>query len=233
MCAHDSAPGQGTVLAMPLICGMMVKRITEDNMNQRFLDQITDFIFVNDIPGRADMIMVPGNGFPQMAERAAQLYHEGHAPMILPSGKYGRLSGIFEGVQDKRELYDETYDTEWEFLHDVLRKCAVPERAILREDQATFTYENAVFSRRVTDAAGIDVRSAIVCCKSYHARRCLMYYQLMYPETDFQICAVEIQGIRRDNWYLSEAGIELVLGEMERCGSQFHEILREMMPIKT
>lgn len=65
-------------------------------MNQRFLDQITDFIFVNDIPGRADMIMVPGNGFPQMAERAAQLYHEGHAPMILPSGKYGRLSGILD-----------------------------------------------------------------------------------------------------------------------------------------
>ena len=43
---------------------------------------------------------------------------------------------------------------------------------------------------------------------------------------------MEIQGIRRDNWYLSEAGIGLVLGEMERCGSQFHEILREMMPIK-
>ena len=67
-----SAPEQGNGAAMPLICGMMMKRITEDNMNQRFLDQITDFIFVNDIPGRADMIMVPGNGFPQMAEGAAQ-----------------------------------------------------------------------------------------------------------------------------------------------------------------
>lgn len=197
-------------------------------MNQRFLNQITDFIFVNDVPGPADMIMVPGNGYPQMAETAAGLYHAGYAPFILPSGKYSKQRGVFEGVQDKRELYGGSYVTEWEFLHEVLRACAVPDHAVLREERATYTYENAIYSRRVTDGAGIEVRKAIICCKAYHARRCLMYYQLLYPETEFRVCAVEIQGINRENWHLTDLGIELVLGEMERCGGQFHGILHKI-----
>ena len=32
-------------------------------------------------------------------------------------------------------------------------------------NQATFTWENAKFSRKVTDQAGINIRKAIICCK--------------------------------------------------------------------
>ena len=35
------------------------------------------------------------------------------------------------------------------------------------------------------------------------------------------------RGISRDNWFLDGEKIDVVLGELERCGSQFHEILRE------
>ena len=53
----------------------------------KFLSSFTDFIFLEDEPKKADVIFVPGNGFPQMAERAAQLWKDGYAPWILPSGR--------------------------------------------------------------------------------------------------------------------------------------------------
>ena len=44
--------------------------------NKRFLDQMTEFIFVEQEPKPADIIFVPGSGFPQIAEKAASLYRE-------------------------------------------------------------------------------------------------------------------------------------------------------------
>ena len=53
-------------------------------MYQNFLDQFTDFVFVEHAPAASDIIFIPGNGYPQMAERAAarttlreREYHEG------------------------------------------------------------------------------------------------------------------------------------------------------------
>lgn len=43
-------------------------------MYEEFLKQIEDFMFIEDKPEKADVIFVPGNGYPQMAEKAAELY---------------------------------------------------------------------------------------------------------------------------------------------------------------
>ena len=80
-----------------------------------FLENFTDFIFVEDEPEQADMIFVPGNGYPQMAERAAELWKGGYAPYILPSGKYSVVTGKFSGVLAKEEKYRGAYRTEWNF----------------------------------------------------------------------------------------------------------------------
>ena len=117
--------------------------------------------------------------------------------------------------------------TEWEYLSRILQHSGVPRRAILREDRATYTYENAIYSRAALDAAGITVKKAILCCQAFHARRALMYYQEQFPETEFVVCPVVTRGIDRDTWMKTGEGIDTVLGEVERCGSQFHEILRE------
>ena len=37
-------------------------------MYEEFLKQIEDFMFIEDKPEKADVIFVPGNGYPQMAE---------------------------------------------------------------------------------------------------------------------------------------------------------------------
>ena len=197
-------------------------------MNDKFLKQITEFIFVEDKPEKSDVIFIPGSGFPQLAEEAAKLYHQGLAPYILPSGKYSILNGKFAGVQEKQELYDGEYETEWEFLKEALKKNQVPEEHILRENNATYTYENAIYSRKVTDRLGMEIKKAILCCKPYHARRSLLYYQLLYPETQFYVCPIQDSDVKRDNWYLTEKGIRLVFGEVQRIGEQFVDITKEM-----
>lgn len=197
-------------------------------MNDKFLNQITEFIFVEDKPEKSDMIFIPGSGFPQLAEEAANLYHQGLAPYILPSGRYSVLNGRFAGVQEKKELYDGEYETEWEFLKEALKKNQVPEEHILKEDQATYTYENAIYSRKVTDSMGMEIKKAILCCKPYHARRSLLYYQLLYPDTEFYVCPIQDSDVKRENWYLTEKGIRLVFGEVQRIGEQFVDITKEM-----
>ncbi len=188
---------------------------------EKVLDEIQEFIFVEDEPEKADIIFVPGNGYPQMAERAAELYGKGLAPYILPSGRYSITEKKFSGVLEKQELYTGNYKTEWEFLKDVLVKNKVPGEAVLMEDKATYTYENARFSKKVTDAVGIEVKTAILCCKSYHARRSLMYYQYVYPETRFWVVPSVVDGISRESWRETENGVEAVMGEMTRIIKQF------------
>ena len=51
-----------------------------------FLKQITDFVFVENEPEKADIIFIPGSGFPQLAEEAAQLYKKGFAPIFFRPG---------------------------------------------------------------------------------------------------------------------------------------------------
>lgn len=197
-------------------------------MNQAFLDQITEFVFAEHKLEQADIIFIPGSGHPQLAEEAARLYHQGWAPWILPSGRYSITTGKFSGVLDKQECYQGSYETEWDFLSQVLQEKGVPGTAILKEDRATYTYENAIYSRQVTDGMGLEIKKAILCSKPYHARRCLLYYQLLYPDTRFMVYPIKDSKIQRDNWFLTEEGTRLVFGELERMGTQFHEIMREM-----
>ena len=190
-------------------------------MYHRFIEQISEFIFAEDEPEKADIIFIPGNGYSQMAEKAAALYGENYASFVLPSGKYSITVGKFGGVLSGQERYNGNYRTEWDFLKDVLIKNHVPDEVILKEDQATFTWENARFSREVTDKAGIEIKKALLCCKNYHARRALMYYQRAYPKVKFRVCPCCVDGVTKENWMNSEEGIQSVLGEVQRIVTQF------------
>ena len=190
-------------------------------MYREIMREIGDYIFVEDEPKEAEIILIPGNGYPQMAEQAARLYRDGYAPVVLPSGKYSVTLGKFGGVLSESEKYTRDYSTEWEFLCDVLVHGGVKKEDILKEDHATFTWENARFSREVTDNAGLEIKRAILCCKNHHARRALMYYERAYPETEFLVCPSCVDGIQKENWMDTEQGIDSVMGEMTRIIRQF------------
>ena len=196
-------------------------------MNKRdVIKDITDFIFVADAPERADIIFIPGGSYPELPEHAARLWREDFAPLVLPTGKYSIKRGRFRGVRTKAEIYDGDYLTECEFMTDVLQKNGVPAAAILREDRSEYTRQNAFFAREVTDAAGLRIDRAIIVCQGFHARRCLLYWQTAYPETAFFVCPVDPSGITGENWFRTERGVDRVMGELARCGSQLTDDLK-------
>lgn len=198
-------------------------------MNRQIISDITDFIFVSDKPQKADIIFLPGGSFPEIPEKAAELYHEGYAAHLFPAGGVSVKSGKFDGVKSKREIYDKDYQTDCGFYTDVLLKNGVPQSAILCEDKSGHTRDNAFFSRKVADENGMNTNNAIIVCKSFHARRCLMLYQLAFPNTKLLVCPVDCYGITKDNWFTFEYGIDRVLGELARCGNQFVGEIKEYL----
>ncbi len=197
-------------------------------MGNRALEEITDFIFMEDIPIQCDVIFVPGTARAAISEKAAQLYHEGCAPYILPSGAWSPGMGRFaaENIDDPR--YAGEYDSDYAFCRYVLLQNGVPETAILREDQAVNTMENAAYSARVLQKEGLKVHRAIICCQAFHARRAYLSYACHFPQTELCVVPTATQNIRRTDWWQTEKGFRKVLGEMEKCGVYFKEA-RELL----
>ena len=197
---------------------------------ERFIRAVTDFIFVEDAPEKADVIFVPGSRKIENCLRAADLYKAGYAPYVLPSGRYTISRGYFLPLEEPlRSEYPGEHETEWAFFRAVLMKHGVPDEAILREDQSTYTWENAQFARAVLKNAGIPCKTAILCCHAFHARRALLYYQAAMPETRFIVCPASMPGYARDEWYKSEKGRARVLGELARLGSQVNDVFESML----
>jgi len=197
----------------------------------KIMDDITNFIFVEDKPRECDIVFLPGGSDPTVPERAAELFRAGLAPFLLPSGGVSIKTGTFGGVKVKREIYDGNYRTDCEFYADVLLKNGVPASAVIPENESGYTIQNAFFSRRAADERGIVIKSAMICCKAFHARRCLMLYQFAFPEAEIFVVPSEVYGINRNNWYRRQDGIDRVMGEMARCGNQFVGELKEYLAI--
>ena len=51
-------------------------------------DCISNLVFVKTEIQPADIILVPGGSHPHIMVKAAELYNQGLAPFILPSGKF-------------------------------------------------------------------------------------------------------------------------------------------------
>ena len=190
-------------------------------MNHRIIADITNFIFVSDEAGKVDAIFLPGGSHPEQPEYAARLYHQGYAKRLIPSGGISVKRDKWPGVRSKADIYNGSYQSDCEFLTDVLLKNGVPASAIIGENKSGHTRDNAFLSRKVVDERGIDIKTALIVCKAFHARRCLMLYQMAFPDVDIKVCPVHCYNITKDNWYKSEAGIDRVLGELARCGNQF------------
>jgi uncharacterized SAM-binding protein YcdF (DUF218 family) len=189
------------------------------------ISDITNFIFIEHHPKEVDIIFIAGTSYPQPPEKASELWINGYAPFILPAGKYGIKKGYFSLSKTISEVYSGEYNTEWDFMSDVLMKSGVDSNAILKENCSENTFENAFNSHKVTDENNLNIKNAIICCQAFHARRCLMYYQWAFPETQFLVCPIETQGINKDNWFKTSYGSERVMGELMRCGAQFKDAI--------
>ncbi len=191
-------------------------------MTSKIIDDISNFIFVSNNPKMVDAIFLPGGSHPEQPEYASKLYKEGYAKWLVPSGGISIKRDKWPGVRSKADVYNGDYKSDHDFFVDVFLKNGVPSEAIvIGENKSGHTRENAFFSRNVVDKKGINIQTAIIVCKAFHARRCLMLYQLAFPNVDFIVCPTCCLNITKENWYKTEQGIDRVLGELSRCGNQF------------
>ena len=198
-------------------------------MNNRIITDISNYIFVSDNPEIVDAIFLPGGSHPEQPEYAAELYRKGYAKWLITSGGVSVKQNKWPGVRSKAEIYNGDYQTDCEFFTDVLIKNGVPADAIVGENQSGHTRDNAYLSRKVVDDCGLQIKSAIIVCKAFHARRCLMLYQMAFPYVEIKVCPVHCYNITKENWSRTEQGIDRVLGELARCGSQFVADIKEYL----
>ncbi len=206
------------------------------------LYEITEFIFREDAPAKADVILVCGSARPEPAVRAAALYREGYAPYVLPTGRFGSAFADLKEEQERlahndgrnpEEVYAEilaravqagtgTFPaTEWAYQRDLLLVDGVPEEAILCEDRSVNTFENAIFARGVLRERGIVPETMILCCQAFHARRAYMTVQSEFPQTWILVCPAVTRGISRESWYQTLRGYDKVMEEVQKCGAYF------------
>ena len=187
----------------------------------KIISDISDYIFVSDEPEKVDAIFLPGGSHPELPEYAAMLYHKGYTKWLIPSGGVSVKRDKWPGVRSKAEIYTGDYQSDCEFFIDVFTKNGVPAEAIIGEDKSGHTRDNAFLSRKVVDESGVEIKTALIVCKAFHARRCLMLYQMAFPDVEIKVCPVHCFNITKDNWYMTEQGIDRVFGELARCGNQF------------
>lgn len=192
------------------------------------INEIGNFIFVDNKPEKCDVIITVGGSFPQIAEKAAELYKSGFSEYVLAGGGVSVKTGAFAGVKDKKDIYSGDYKTECDFYEDVLIKNGVPETAIVREDKSGHTRANAECAAAVLKEQGISAEKMILVCKRFHARRCLMFFQSAFPKAEVLVVPADIEvgdfNVTKDNWHTSSYGIKRVMGELARCGDQFTEM---------
>ena len=178
-------------------------------------DCISDFMFVEDLPEKADVILIPGGSHPQLMAKAAELYHRGYSSYILPSGGFNpKIPG---------------FASEWDFLRKIAINLNVPETVILKEDKAQNTFENALFSSNVLLEMNLRVDKAILVCKAYHSRRALLTYQLAFPSrtTFFVSPVIDNRGITKANWFTRKEYISVVMGEVSKIGQYCEDKIPE------
>ena len=104
-----------------------------------------------------------------------------------------------------------------------MSKGNILQKAISREDKALHTFDNASLSWQVVQENNIVIKKAILVCKAHHARRALLTYQTAFSfEVEYIVCPViDDRDVRKDNWFLDDAKIEMVMSEVVKVGQYF------------
>jgi uncharacterized SAM-binding protein YcdF (DUF218 family) len=118
----------------------------------------------------SDAIVALGSMDLRVAKRAAELWKQKLAPIIVVSGGYGRLTGKDwsepEAIKFKRAILEE----------------GVPEPAILLEDKSTNAAENFQYSLTLLKEKGLPHQKLIIVTKPYMERRAYATVKKLYPD---------------------------------------------------
>jgi uncharacterized SAM-binding protein YcdF (DUF218 family) len=156
------------------------------------------------LPVKSDAILVLGSHDSRVAERGAQLYLQGWAPLLVCSGGRGRLTAGWEL-------------TEAEVFARVAVRHGVPPNRILVEDHSTNTSENLLFTRRMMEGQGIRLESAILVQKPYMERRTWCTCRKVWPELRIVVTSPQISFESYPNQdIVREDMIHIMVGDLQR-----------------
>jgi uncharacterized SAM-binding protein YcdF (DUF218 family) len=132
--------------------------------------KLWDYHHMNHPIEKADCILVLGSYDLRVADRAADLYLEGWAPLLIFSGGLGRLTKLM------------WKEPEADQLARIAINRGVPEEAILVENQSTNTGENIQFTQQLLREKNIDPQSFIVVQKPYMEKRSYATFKNHLPD---------------------------------------------------
>jgi uncharacterized SAM-binding protein YcdF (DUF218 family) len=137
---------------------------------------LIDYLFYEDQPEKADaIILISGDNV--RIKKAAELYHAGYADQVLLTTALASGSRVEDA---------ESY--------------GIPRDALLTENKATSTYENALYSKDIVLEHGI--KSALVVTSNYHMRRTRLTFDRVFHDADVSFTYVPYHHdtITRDSW---------------------------------
>lgn len=155
----------------------------------------------------ADAILVLGSHDTRVAVRAAELWLEGYAPLLVFSGGLGRLT---EGNWTEPEA---------DKFARIAMDMGVPESQILIENRSTNTGENISLSYKLLQQRGVNLQKLILVQKPYMERRTYATFMKQWPGPKVEIMVTSPQISFEDypNEEVSrEQVIHIMLGDLQR-----------------
>ncbi len=180
--------------------------------------QLWDYHHMNHQLKKSECILALGSHDLRVADRAADLYLEGLAPLVIMSGGLGNLTQDMWTVPEADQFAE------------IAIKRGVPADAILVENQSTNTGENILFTQRLLKKKGLDPHSFIVVQKPYMDRRSYATFKKHWPDKDLMVTSPQMTMV---DYATDEIPLEKVInimaGDLQRIrlypakGFQIHQ----------
>ena len=153
----------------------------------------------------ADAIIALGNMDVRIAEKAAQLWHEGNAPIVVASGGVGRLT-------------PKTWaKSEAAIFADVLNKAGIPHEDVIVEDKSTNLPENIRYSVEALKSKNIPFHHLILVALPFAERRVLALCKKQFHDMEIQMTSPDVTYPNFINEVISrEEALNLIVGEIDR-----------------
>ncbi len=177
-------------------------------MNQKEIDNLAkiiwDYHHMNHKLTKADCIFVLGSNDIRVAERGAQLYLDGYAPLLIFSGGLGNLTRRWK-------------ESEADKFSKVALKIGVPQKDILIENKSTNTGENVLFTRKLLNKKGIHPSKVIVVQKPYMERRAFATFKKIWPGIKLTVTSPQISFDEYPNKDIRKNKlINIIVGDLQR-----------------
>ncbi|GAB3174091.1 YdcF family protein [Telluribacter humicola] len=185
---------------------------------------IWDYHRLNHTIEKADCIFVLGSHDPRVAERGAQLWLDGYAPLLIFSGGLGNFT---------KEIWTEP---EADQFARIARDMGVPEEAILVENKSTNTGENLQFTHQLLAERGFTPASYIVVQKPNMERRAYATCRMYLPHQKLMVTSPQLSFREYPTEDIPmERVIHIMVGDLQRIreypamGFQIHQDIPEQV----